>query len=464
MMFGAPFIKSVLTEATISGTCPEEIPGCSLHSRDIHPGELFVALKGVRVDGHDFIGEVLLSGACGAIISQSRADLVDEFKGSFFIIVPDPQDAFIALAKAWRSRFTKPVVGITGSVGKTSTKEILAQLLQEGGLSVCVSQGNHNTILGAALTIVRWREHHDVFICEMGISKPGEMAVLADLIRPTVGIITAVGHSHMEGLGTLADIAREKRDIFKYFQEEQVGIINGDIPALASVSYSHPVIKYGSKTSNHVQARKVVISGLSAHLVLKLYGQRFDLTLDTIHEGRIMNSLAALSAAQLLGVSTDILLKRIQEPFIISGRFQPFILAQQQGLLIHDSYNASPESMRAALHAFEKVISETPKIAVLGDMLELGVNSNFWHRQLGRLLSKSPSIKRVILVGTLTKLTRDTLPAGVVCDQVDTWQEAVPLVRQNFPATFLIKGSFGTGLHNLVREVTQTTPEGSTHD
>src|SRR5690606_28378310 len=155
------------------------------------------------------------------------------------IAVPDTLQGLIRLAMAWRDQFSYPVIGITGSVGKTSTKEMIVNICKKANINYVASHGNQNTKIGLALNILRMREKHNVALFEVGISKRGEMVQLARMMKPTSAVITSIGHSHMEGLGSLSDIALEKRSIFHCFTEESIGIINGDIPMLSDIGYTH---------------------------------------------------------------------------------------------------------------------------------------------------------------------------------------------------------------------------------
>ena len=464
MRFDQQFFKSVVPDVSFLGVQMPEVCEVTIDSRQVNKGELFVALKGSQVDGHDFIGEALQKGAAGLIINKERESVLKTIdpvllKKIFVAIVPNTQEALFKLAAAWRSFFKYPVIGITGSIGKTSTKEMLSHILGLYNKKFVVSQGNQNTALGLSLNILRMRSEHEVAIFEMGISKRGEMARMAELVRPTAAIITAIGHSHMEGLGSLADIAHEKRDIFKFFKEDNIGIINGDQSILSNISYSHPMVRFGCKTINQVQARKIQSNNTQTYFVLKLYKERHRIVLDTNHAGRVINALASSAAAYLLNVPSEIIVKGIQMPLRISGRFEQKQLKAARGILINDCYNASPESMKAALLAFEKVESKGQKIAVLGDMLELGVNSPFWHRQLGRFLRKVPSLNHVILVGDFVRWTKATVPLGITFEHVANWQEATELLKKRLDreAVILVKGSHGTQLSRLVSELAETT-------
>ncbi len=465
MRFNQQFISSVLPEARFSGTPLQEINSLSLDSRQVIKGDIFVAIKGSKADGHDFIEEAIKKGAAGLFINSAKETLLQKLdaaarKNLCIIMVPNTAEALIRLAMVWRAQFTIPVIGITGSIGKTSTKEMLSNILKMNGKKFIASQGNQNTALGLSINLLKIRPEHEVAIFEMGVSKRGEMARMAELVRPTTGIITAIGHSHMEGLGSLADIANEKRDIFKYFKEDNIGIINGDQPILATISYNHPMVKFGCKTTNQVQARKIQSNNVSTTFVLKLYKERHKITLNTNHAGRVLNALACASVAYILNIPSEIIVKGIQVPLTISGRFEPTKLKADKGILINDCYNASPESMKAALLAFEKVESKGQKIAVLGDMLELGVNSPFWHRQLGRFLRKVPSLHHVILVGDMVKWTKATVPVGITFEHVPSWKEAAEVLKKRLDreAAILVKGSNGMQLANLVHELVEKTP------
>jgi UDP-N-acetylmuramoyl-tripeptide--D-alanyl-D-alanine ligase len=460
--FDEQFIRKVLPECTIVAHQYPQDAHFSVDTRTLQAGEIFVALQGAHVDGALFVQDALKKGASGIILAQQSKHVLEKIERSllnnrWIMLVSDTLDALVRLAYAWRSEFSYPVVAITGSVGKTSTKEALARILTANGTSYIASQGNQNTRIGISLNILRMRSEHEAAIFEVGINKRNEMSELSRILRPTYAIITGIGHCHMEGLGSLGDIALEKRDVFKYFTERNIGIVNGDVPALAQVSYSHPVIKFGSKTTNQIQARKVRITNSSVTFVMKIYKEKHTVTLTKPHTGSVFNALAATAAAHLLGVPHAIILKSIQEPLQVPGRFEQKDLKERKGTLINDCYNANPESMKAALLAFQNIETSAQKIAVLGDMLELGVNSPFWHRQLGRFLRKVPSLRQVILVGDLVKWTKKTAPVGLTVEVVPTWSDAVEKLssKMDKESVVLVKGSNGVGLRHLVDAFTE---------
>jgi len=354
MRFDEHFLRGALADAVlIDNHFPQEAM-FAVDTRTMQEGDIFIALNGLTTDGHCFIEDALKKGAAGIMLALDKQTLLKSIdisllKKKLIIAVPDTLQALIRLAMAWRDQYTYSVIGITGSVGKTSTKEMIANICKAAGIEYLASRGNENTKIGLSLNMLRMRKKHQVAIFEVGISKRGEMAELARILRPTSAVITSIGHCHMEGLGSLADIVIEKRAIFKYFDEESIGIINGDIPMLADVGYVHPVIKFGLKTTNQIQARKIACHDGKISCVLRLYKERYPVILPYNHEGMVTNALAAAAVAHLVGIAAVHIIKGVQEPLYIPGRFEQRALLNKKGIIIHDAYNANPESMKASL-------------------------------------------------------------------------------------------------------------------
>lgn len=461
MRFDENFIKKTLHDVSILyGSVPQDARFV-IDSRLVKEGDIFVALAGKVNDGHAFIADALNNGAAGILIQDGSEQYLKKIdvgllKTRFVAMVRNTLDALIELAHAWRSLFTIPIIGITGSVGKTSTKELTAHIFNMHGMHYLASQGNQNTQIGVALNILRLRSEHEIGIFEVGIGNRGEMAKIASLLRPTMAVVTCIGHSHMEGLGSVNDIALEKRAIFSAFNERNIGIINGDQSILFNVSYPHPIVKCGTKMSNQIQARKVRIAGAHISFVLKIYGKKYPITINKVHTGFISNALSAAAIAHLCGIPDEAIVRAIEMPIIVAGRFQEKKLKDNKGILIDDCYNANPESMKAALLAFQQIETHADKVAVLGDMLELGVNSPFWHRQLGRFLRKIPSLKHVILVGSMVEWTKQTIPLGVHVELVASWNDAIDtlekVLQEHTKSVVLVKGSRSMGLDNVVKQ------------
>ena len=461
MHLDAAFLHNAVQDAQIVQGQLDGVVTFSLDSRTINESQLFIPVKGEKVDGHDFI-ELALEKGKGAFVARdvfaSLSSVFKKFPFKVVIVVDNPQEALFKIAAAWRAQFRFPIIAVTGSVGKTSTKLLVAAIFKAAGKNCFASTGNQNTLFGVALNIAQLTHEHESAVFEVGISKPGEMAKIVQLLQPTTAIITCIGHSHMEGLGSLAGIAAEKRDIFKFFKEDSIGIINGDQPLLNAVGYAHPVIRFGQKTTNQVQARKIKVNDESISCILKIYGQRYDVTVPGNHQGQLNNILAAAAVTHYLGVDPLIIVDTIQKPLVKERRFQSCKLKDHKGILIDDAYNASPESMKAALLALQSLKSSGKKIAVLGDMLELGGTSAFWHRQIGRFLRKITTLEHLILVGNEVHWTHKTAPVGLDIKIVPSWKEAVDTLRETLKdeSVVLVKGSNGVKLSFLVKEFVDT--------
>ncbi|MGA9530420.1 MAG: UDP-N-acetylmuramoyl-tripeptide--D-alanyl-D-alanine ligase [Candidatus Babeliales bacterium] len=464
MKFDEAFVRRVVSSLEVLAFYGNEHRSFSCDKRRLRSGDLFIALKDKRGDGHDDVCEVLRNGASGCMIEHSNRGLVEQAKqqglldGKTVLLVQDTRKALIELARAWRKELTVPIVAITGSVGKTSVKYLVERMMRAYGKKTFVSCDNQHTLIDIALSLLNVHEDHEVAFFEVGVHKHGEMIFIADMLRPDTAVITNIGHAHMEGLGSLQAIAAEQRQIFSFFVDKNVGIIDGDQPLLASIGYMHPVVKFGFKMSNQVQARKLVFSQSTASFVFKIYHNKYSITTSDLYEGMIKNKLAAAALAYYLGVPEAFIIKGIEEPFVVPGRFERKAFKDYEGsYLIYDAYNAHPESMRASLFAFDRYETESKKVALLGDMHELGIHSSFWHRQLGRLLYKVTSLDRVILVGKMVEWTRKTVPVNLPVTVVSSWEEALHEVGNELknPVTVLVKGSKAKGLDDFVSALTE---------
>ena len=414
MHLNKQFITEVLHTPHFFGVDVPVETNFSVDSRTVQPGDIFVALLGKDHDAHDFLDEVIAKGAAGFILAkQHQANIEKKYgkvlQNSFVMFVQDPLQALIDLARAWRSKFSIPIIGVTGSVGKTSTKEVIAMVFRTSGQHYLASYGNQNTLIGVSINILKLRSAHKLAVFELGISKRSSMQEMAHLLQPTIAVITHIGHAHMEGLGSLHDIAIEKRAIFSAFKPDNIGIVNGDLEILTKVSYPHPVVKFGLKTTNQFEARKIVIKNNTISFVAKVYDQKYSILLQGCHEARVMHALASLAVAYYVGIPMEVAIEAIQKETVVQGRFEERAVSNN-GIMINDAYNANPESMKAAMLAFNAYSTDREKIMVIGDMLELGIESSFWQRQIGRFLRKVPSIKHVILVGSKVEWTLKTVP------------------------------------------------------
>lgn len=379
------------------------------------------------------------------------------------VLVPQPAEALVVAARAWRAQCMLPIVGITGSVGKTTTKHMLATIFTTDNLPVFVSSGDQRSEAGIALNILHITDKHVTAIFELGVDAAGAMKKLVDLLQPTLGVITSVSAAHLRGLGSVNEVAAEKRSIFSQFSPSQIGIICGDYPLLTSCAYQHPVVRFGLKYKNLVTAKQVTVftqpdGSLATRCVLKVYDHEQEIILPGNHIGTVYAALAASAVCYFLHTPFTAIIAGLQAFIPVSRRFEMRELRGGRGTVVDDAYTANPESVKAALHAVHSMASPQ-KIAVLGDMADLGTKQYFWHRHVGRELIKTRSISQLVLVGQLARAIGPVAPATMDVSCVDDWQQAhEELDRLMAPRDnlVLVKGSRSVGLSHLVDRLVES--------
>ncbi|MFO7294654.1 MAG: UDP-N-acetylmuramoyl-tripeptide--D-alanyl-D-alanine ligase [Clostridia bacterium] len=369
----------------VKGDAEGSVAGVSTDSRTIKPGELFVCLIGDRFDGHDFIHQAAQKGA-KAVLIQRNIDWIPE--NVSVIEVDNTLAALERLAGYYRRKFNIPVVAVTGSTGKTTTKDMICNVLS-AHYSVLKTEGNLNNEIGLPLTLFRIQRHHEVAVVEMGMSGFGEIHRMAEAALPCVGVITNIGVSHIEKLGSRENILRAKLEIFDYFPGNGVAVLNGDDDMLWKVKGRFPfgVKFFGTGQDADFRAVDIITGGqgTSFKLISGDEEHLFELSLPGRHN--VYNSLAAIAVGRLFGISFGEMKEALRA--FKPGNMRLNILKTQQGVVvIDDVYNASPDSMKAALSVL-KDMPATRRIAVLGDMLELGDYAEEGHREVGRAVVES---------------------------------------------------------------------------
>ncbi|UCG10939.1 MAG: UDP-N-acetylmuramoyl-tripeptide--D-alanyl-D-alanine ligase [Deltaproteobacteria bacterium] len=380
------------TEGRLLGHEIEQpIGGISTDSRRLNPGDLFVALKGEHFDGHRFITQAITGGATAVVIALDRADRVDLGKLQIPVVgVTDTLRAFGDLARYWRRRYRIPAVAITGSNGKTTTKEMVATIVSRTR-KVLKNQGTFNNLIGLPLTLFQLDRTHQAAVLELGMNQPGEIARLAEILRPDLGLITNIQPAHLAGLGTLEGIQAAKGELFAGMPSSATIVVNRDDPrvvALAS-TFSGRQVGY-SATGNLAEVVLDRVVGMDANgsrFLLKLGRGTQEIQLPMIGRHQLNNAVAAAAVAWSLGIPGNTIAEALLSFQPVEKRMQVLTLPGDIWV-INDSYNANPGSMIAALETLNHLKQEARAVAILGDMLELGDESAALHREVGRVVAK----------------------------------------------------------------------------
>ncbi len=433
-----------------------ETAGIVLDSRQVQKDYLFVATVGERADGHSFIPEVYGKGALAVLCEKAPAEPAGPY-----ILVNNSLEALKDIAAWYRRQLRVKVVGITGSVGKTSTKEFISSVLAQR-YQVLKTEGNYNNEIGLPLTIFKIREEHEVAVLEMGISDFGEMHRLSRIAKPDIAVITNIGQCHLENLGDRAGVLKAKTEIFDYMDETGRVCINGDDDMLATIGEvkGHKPIRFGlgsqpSGPDQHLP--EIYASDIKS---LGLFGSTCTIHVEdkTLHTKvplpgghMILNALAATAVGNLLGLTGEEIVAGIEAVKPTGGRSN--IIRHENYTVIDDCYNANPVSMKAAIELL--TTADTRKVAILGDMFELGEGERTLHHEVGAFAA-SKEIEMLACVGKLSRNmyegAREASFRGTLLyyETRDELIRALPdIVKEN--DTILVKASHGMGFEHVVK-------------
>jgi UDP-N-acetylmuramoyl-tripeptide--D-alanyl-D-alanine ligase len=417
-------------------------------TRQLQRGDLFVALKGDKFDGHDFVLRAASLGAAGVLVSRAIPS------GPSQIVVPDTLNALQRYATSWRGDFSIPVVAVTGSNGKTTTKQLLAAIFAARG-PVLATEGNLNNHIGVPLTLLRLRAAHRTAVIEMGANHLGEIARLAAIAKPDIGIVTMAGDSHLEGFGSREGVARGKGELFAALgagATPAVAVINADdayAPLWQTLAGRASVLNFGFTLDADVRAEKIQLGADASHFLLVTPNGKADATLPLPGRHNVANALAASAAGVALGLSADEIVAGLATIKPVAGRLN-WKTSREGARVLDDTYNANPTSLRAALDLL--VTTPGQHWLVLGDMKELGANAPELHAEAGRV-ARQLGIDRVYTVGPLAQHAADGFGKG---HHFDTMESLIDALHADLrpDVAVLVKGSRSSRMERVVAALT----------
>ena len=436
--------------AAVGGTLLQDsgapVTGVTTDSRAVQPGQLFIPLVGERFDGHAYIAKALESGTAGCLTAAAPETLLP---GKLYIQVADTRLALKALASWYRDKFDLPVVQVTGSAGKTTTKEMIASVLSQR-YNTLRTEGNFNNDIGAPLTLLRLMPEHQAAVIETGMNHFGEIRYLGEMVRPDIAVITNVGDAHIENLGnTRQGILRAKCEIFENLTPEGVAVLNGDDELLNTVTLPQTILRCGVGDGCGVRVTDIDDRGLEGvACTVTIEGEHYRLT--TSAPGRYMIYPMAMAAAigRRLGLTGEEIAAGVAAYTTVGSRMHLIRLPGER-LVIDDCYNANPQSMAEGL----RMLAASParnRVAVLGDMGELGQLTAQAHRDMGALTRRLGLT--AVAVGEKMHALTETDPQA---QWFATVEEAMPAIRQLFtPGTaVLVKASHAMHFESIVKEL-----------
>ena len=431
----------------------------STDSRNITPGCLFIPLEGERFDGHSFIQAALEAGAAGCLTARERESYLP---GRFYIKVRSTQRALWELARYYKKLFPIPFIAVTGSVGKTTTKDMTAAVL---GARFCVhkTEGNFNNDIGVPLTLLRLEAQHEVCVVELGMDHAGEIDNLARLVEPDMALITNIGDAHIENLGSRENIFKAKCEIFPHLKRDGLAVLNGDDPLLASLegTLAQRTVFVGEGEGLDYTARDLSSDG-AGHLFCRVKTPRsqFEANIPALGSHMIYPTLMAAAVAEALGMAPDEIIRGIGA-FLPTKMRMNIVSYKGDIVILNDAYNANPQSMRAAAAVLGDAQGRR-KVAVVGDMKELGPGSEQFHRAVGGYFAQSGA-DRLIAIGELARfMAEGAQEAGLAqADYFPTLDAARNALSREVRAgvTILVKASRSMAFEKIVDFLLTNVPQ-----
>ncbi len=433
----------------LQGDPRARVRGVSTDSRTLKPGQIFFALKGPRFDGHSFVEEARKKGASGAVIEREMPQ-----EGEFPLVkVNSTLVALAKMASHWRQRLKGQVIGITGSCGKTTTREMIAQILLSGGRRVFSSPKNYNNHIGLPLSLLSASPEHEVVVLEMGMSGPGELSHLSRIARPDIGILTNIGPVHLERFRDIRGIQEAKAEILEGMGPDSTLVYNADDPLVEEIAnrFRGPKVSYGTSSSALLRARDTELFPDGTSLLLEGPFGRFRVKIKVPGEGGIYCSLAASATAHLLGTDPEAIREGLEAFLPPPLRMRLKRIGNIR--VIEDAYNSNPMALRCALLVLSRC--EGRRVAVLGDMAELGRWAPHYHREAGRWCAEL-GIDHLFLLGEWSPFVAEGARQGGFKGEIFMARDHMELVSslKDFlhPGDWvLVKGSRRMEMERVIR-------------
>lgn len=437
--------------AAVGGTLLQDsgapVTGVTTDSRAVQPGQLFIPLVGERFDGHAYIAKALDGGAAGCLTAAAPETLLP---GKLYIQVADTRLALKALASWYRDKFDLPVVQVTGSAGKTTTKEMIASVLSQR-YNTLRTEGNFNNDIGAPLTLLRLMPEHQAAVIETGMNHFGEIRYLGEMVRPDIAVITNVGDAHIENLGnTRQGILRAKCEIFENLAPDGIAVLNGDDPLLNTIALPQRILRCGTGEGCDVRVTEVDDRGLEG-VACTVTTAKTSYRLKTPSPGAYMIYPLAMAAAigEYLGLTAEEITAGAADYVPVGSRMH-LIPMDGQRLIIDDCYNANPQAMAEALRMLAKS-RHRRKVAVVGDMGELGELTEQAHRDVGAL-ARELKLDVVVAVGEKMRALRETDPSALWFPDTASALPALPDLFVGDTAV-MVKASHAMHFESIVKEL-----------
>ncbi len=458
MQVNLDFVCRSINGRIIEGNDKHIITGVTTDSRKVKEGSLFIALSGEKFDGHDFVRAALTEGARAAVVSRVNDFGFGPGEDKTLILVDDTLQALQALAASYRKCFDILVIAVTGSVGKTTIKD-LAALFLSSTWKTLKTQGNYNNDIGLPLTLLQLDESYQAAVVEMGMSALGEIQRLASIARPQFALISNVEPVHLETLGNLENIAQAKCEVLSGIPEDGFALINGDYKLLIETARKYSCRKYtfGYNGNCDFQVANCTVSNTGMEITMRWQNQLETLFFPLPARRLALNIVAAAALAHLLGIDMQSIKSSLVD-YKPSGNRLNIINLEDGGAVINDTYNANPVSMAAALETGKELATPGKYLAVLGDMFELGSLETESHLRVGQIAYTS-GVDLLVTVGKLAQnIAQGALEAGMTQEQVNHFPTKVEALeylqnRVDNQWTLLFKASRGMQLETLVDEL-----------